>query len=117
MTALLSKCGTFPREVGKLFYADHTTLATWLLTVADTNGAKRELAVAAQAYQRGYVREDMIATLYFRLGDTERSIEWWTKSGESNGAQIVLLANKDLFAPLRKDPRIQAILKKAGAIK
>ncbi len=98
--------------------ADYTNLARWLLyAVSDTIGAKEQLSLATQAYQHEFVREDMIATLYFRLGDMERSIEWWAKSGESNGAQIVYLANAEEFAPLRKDPRVQAILKKAGAVK
>ena len=96
---------------------DHTDLATWLISRGDSAGARRELAVATQAYQHHYVREDFIATNYLKLGDVERSIEWWTKAGESNGAQIVILANDDTFAALRKDPRVQAILKKAGAIK
>lgn len=73
--------------------------------------------MAVQAYQREYVREDRIAILYFRMGDIERSVEWWTKSVEANGGQIVGLADGDAYAAMRKDPRIQTLLKKAGAIK
>jgi TolB-like protein/Tfp pilus assembly protein PilF len=97
--------------------ADHMTLSGWLLDRGDTASARQELAVTVQAYGREYVREDLIAEEYFRLGDMERSIAWWTKAVESNSSRVVLLANDDAFAALRKDPRIQAVLKKAGAIK
>ncbi|MEO7363107.1 MAG: hypothetical protein ABI120_22430 [Gemmatimonadaceae bacterium] len=91
--------------------------ARLLLNLGDTVSARQEMAKVADAYSREYIREDRIATTYYDIGDTERSIEWWAKAGNSNSSQIVLLANGEQFAKLRKDPRVQAILKKAGAIK
>ena len=61
-----------------------------------------------------YVREDYIASVYFRLGDVEQSIDWWRRAVESNGAQVIYLAKAPMFAGLRRDPRIQALLTKAG---
>jgi TolB-like protein/tRNA A-37 threonylcarbamoyl transferase component Bud32 len=96
---------------------DHTNLANALISYGDTVGARKELALAVEAYKREYVREDFIAGDYYRLGDRERAIEWWQKSADSNGSQIVVLANSEYWAEFRKDLRVQAILKKAGAIK
>ncbi len=70
------------------------------------------LAIAKSASE--YVREDLIATTFFRLGDIDKSVEWWAKSVESNGAQVIWLAHSYELAPLRKDPRVQALLAKAG---
>ena len=96
---------------------DHTQLARALISYGDTVGARQELALAIETYKHEYVREDFIAGNYYRLGDRERAIEWWEKSAASNGAQIVELANSDSWAEFRKEPRVQALLKKAGAIK
>ena len=85
-----------------------------LLTYGDTAGARQELATAVATSAHQYVREDVIASVYFRLGDTERSIAWWRRAVESNGAQVIWLAKDPEFAPLRKDPRVQALLVTAG---
>ena len=89
----------------------HIQFASTLWDMADTAGARQELAAALEAAKREYVREDIIATMYFRLGEREKSIAWWQKSGESGGSQIVWLATAKDFAPLRTDPRIQAVIK------
>ena len=88
--------------------------AMYLAQLGDTAGARNELRVAIEKSAHEYVREDEVATALFRLGDIERSIDWWRRSVESNGAQVIWLANHPEFARLRKDPRIQALLVKAG---
>ena len=93
---------------------EHVMAARALLTYGDTAGAQRELASAIAMSAREYVREDVVASVYFRLGDSERSIDWWRRAVESNGAQVIWLAKDPEFAPLRKDPRVQALLVKAG---
>ena len=95
----------------------HARLATRLATYGDRAGAERELEAALEASKHEYIREDEIATAYYRLGDREQSIAWWQKAVDSNGAQVLWLAYADEFAALRTDPRVQAMLKKAGAIK
>ena len=92
----------------------HVARAELLARFGDREGSKRELAIAIEKSAHEYVREDVIARTYFELGDTARSVEWWGRSVESNGAQVVRLAKDPRFAPLRKDPRIQALLLKAG---
>ena len=88
--------------------------AAHLAQLGDTAGARSELQVAIEKSAQEYVREDEIATALFRLGDIERSIDWWRRSVESNGSQVIWLAKDPEFARLRNDPRIQALLVKAG---
>ena len=51
-----------------------------------------------------YVREDAIALLYYRLGDIDRSIEWWRRGVESNGALVIDLAKDAEFARCERIP-------------
>lgn len=88
--------------------------ASLLARAGDTADARSLLAMAVAKSSREYVREDVIATAYFRLGDREKSIEWWTRSVDSNGSQVIWLAKAAGFAPLRQDPRVQALIAKAG---
>ncbi len=50
----------------------------------------------------------------FLLSDREKSIEWWARSVDSNGSQVIGLAKSPEYASLRKDPRVQALIAKAG---
>ena len=85
-----------------------------MLASGDTARARQELATVVAMSAHEYVREDAIASVYYRLGDIDRSIEWWRRAVESNGALVIDLAKDSEFAPLRKDPRVQALLTKAG---
>ena len=85
-----------------------------MLFSGDTARARQELATVVGMSAHEYVREDAIASLYYRLGDVDRSIEWWRRAVESNGSLVIDLAKDAEFAPLRKDPRVQALLVKAG---
>ena len=92
----------------------HAGRAMYLAQLGDTTGAHGELQVAIEKSAHEYVREDEVATAFFRLGDIERSIDWWRRSVESNGSQVIWLAKDPEFARLRNDPRIRALLVKAG---
>jgi len=85
-----------------------------LAHIGDKTNARKYLNMAIAKSAREYVREDVIAITYFRLGDIDQSIAWWARSVESNGAQVIWLATDPDFAPLRKDPRVKALLAKAG---
>ena len=88
---------------------------TEIYTTCNTLSLHDALPISAiEKSAHEYVREDAIATTYFRLGDIERSIDWWRRSVESHGSQVIWLAKDPEFAPLRKDTRIQALLAKAG---
>jgi tetratricopeptide (TPR) repeat protein len=85
-----------------------------MLFSGDTARARQELATIVGMSAHEYVREDAIASMYYRLGDIDQSIEWWRRAVESNGSQVIDLAKDAEYAPLRKDPRVQALLVKAG---
>ena len=93
---------------------DHANLAQLLLAYGDTAGARREVTIAAEKSAHEYVREDFVARVYFRLGDIERSIEWWRRAVASRSSQVIWLAQSPEAAPLRADPRVQTLLKSAG---
>lgn len=93
---------------------DHASLAQLLLTYGDTAGARREVAIAVEKRAHEYVREDLVARVYFRLGDIERSIEWWRRAVASRSSQVIWLAKSQEAAPLRADSRVQALLQSAG---
>jgi serine/threonine-protein kinase len=105
------------REPATTSGSAHANSAASLARLGDTVDARQELEAAIEKSTREYVREDAIATAYFHSGDVERSIDWWRRSVESNGSQVVWLAKAPEFAPLRKDPRVQALLIKAGILK
>ena len=88
--------------------------ARLLAFLGDVTGARASVARAVARSAKEYVREDVIAGTYYLLGDVDRSVEWWTRSVASNGAQVIWLAKSPAFALLRRDPRIQALLRKAG---
>ena len=92
----------------RLAYADAMLLA------GDTTRARQELATVVAMSAHEHVREDAIALFYFRVGDVERSIEWWRRAVESNGALVIDLAKDPEYASLRRDPRVQALLIDAG---
>ena len=93
---------------------DHVSAASVMLFYGDTVHAREELARAIEMSAHEHVREDAIAWLYFRIGDVDHSIEWWRRAVESNGALVIELAKAPEYATLRKDPRVQALLVKAG---
>jgi eukaryotic-like serine/threonine-protein kinase len=92
----------------RLGYADA------MLAYGDTTRARQEIATVVAMSAHEHVREDAIALFYYRLGDVDRSIEWWRRAVDSNGALVIELAKAPEFARLRKDPRVQALLVKAG---
>ena len=85
-----------------------------MLAYGDTTRARQELATVIAMSAHEHVREDAIALLYYRLGDVDRSIEWWRRGIESNGALVIDLAKDPAYARLREDPRVQALLAKRG---
>jgi hypothetical protein len=59
-----------------------------------------------------YVREDLIANAFMRLGDRESAIQWLVKGAASNVGGINFSLEDSLYAPIRSDPRIQAIIER-----
>ncbi len=89
-------------------------IARSLARVGDTVDAHALLTLAIEKSRHEYVREDVIAYTYSILGERDTAIEWWTRAVASNGAQVVWLATSPEFAALRTDPRVKALIAKAG---
>jgi serine/threonine-protein kinase len=87
-------------------------LALNLLGDRDTVGARDALKRAVERSRTEYVREDLVARAFMSLGDRERAIEWMVKGGASNVAGILNLESSPMWAPIRSDPRIQAVIKR-----
>jgi len=105
---------TIPAVEAGLSGRTHAELAQALLSYGDTVSARRELAAAVALSAREYVREDYIARVYFRLGDVERSIDWWRRAIASRSSQVIWLTRSAEAASLRTDARVQALLHDAG---
>ena len=50
-----------------------------------------------------------------QLGDGERAIQWWVKGAASNVSGLMRVSVDSLYAPIRSDPRIQAIMQRLKA--
>ena len=89
---------------------DLAYLALNLIVAGDTSGGREALRQALVRASTEYVREDLIANVFMRLGDRESAIQWMVKGAASNVGGIAFSLEDPLFAPIRSDPRIQAIL-------
>jgi TolB-like protein len=91
---------------------DLAYLALNLIIAGDTSGGREALRQALVRANTEYVREDLIANVFMRLGDRESAIQWLVKGVASNVGGIEFTLEDSLFAPIRSDPRIQAIIER-----
>jgi serine/threonine-protein kinase len=91
---------------------DLAYLAVNLIVAGDVSGGRDALRQALMRAHTEYVREDLIANAFMRLGDRERAIQWLVKGAGSNVGGIDFSLADSLFAPIRSDPRIQAIIER-----
>src|SRR5690349_13080306 len=89
---------------------DLAYLAVNLVVAGDVSGGREALRQALMRSNPEYVREDLIANAFMRLGDREPAIQWLVKGAASNVGGIDFSLEDSLFAPIRSDPRIQAII-------
>lgn len=61
-----------------------------------------------------YVSPIEIAQLYVRTGNKEKAFEWLDRAFAERTAPLVYLRTDPLYAPLRSDPRYQALLVRIG---
>jgi serine/threonine-protein kinase len=52
----------------------------------------------------------MVADLFLRLGDYDRTFEWLEKSYKERAIRLICAAVEPAFDPLRNDPRFQHLL-------
>ncbi len=91
---------------------DLAYLAVNLIVAGDVSGGREALRQALIHAKTEYVREDLIANAFMRLGERESAIQWLVKGVASNVGGIDFSLEDSLFAPIRSDPRIQAIIER-----
>jgi TolB-like protein len=91
---------------------DLAYLALNLISAGDASGGREALRQALMRANTEYVREDLIANAFMRLGDREPAIQWLAKGAASNVGGINFSLEDSLYAPIRSDPRIQAIIER-----
>ncbi|PYO91061.1 MAG: hypothetical protein DMD66_00690, partial [Gemmatimonadetes bacterium] len=91
---------------------DLAYLAFNLISAGDASGGREALRQALRRANTEYVREDLIANAFMRLGDRESAIQWLVKGAASNVGGINFSLADSLYAPIRSDPRIQAIIER-----
>jgi len=91
---------------------DLAYLALNLISAGDASGGREALRQALMRAKTEYVREDLIANVFMRLGDRESAIQWLVKGAASNVGGINFSLEDSLYAPIRSDPRIQAIIER-----
>jgi len=91
---------------------DLAYLALNLISAGDASGGREALRQALRRAHTEYVREDLIANAFMRLGDRESAIQWLVKGAASNVGGINFSLADSLYAPIRSDPRIQAIIER-----
>jgi hypothetical protein len=91
---------------------DLAYLAVNLIVAGDVSGGREALRQALMRSNTEYVREDLIANAFMRLGDRESAIKWLVKGAASNVGGIEFSLEDSLYAPIRSDPRIQALIQR-----
>lgn len=94
---------------------DFAYLALNLIVAGDTSDGRQALRQALARANTEYVREDLIANAFMRLGDREAAIQWLVKGAASNVGGIQFSLEDPLYAPIRSDQRIQAIIERLKA--
>ena len=87
------------------------------LAAAGRGAEARPLVLAAEAEaERGtrYVREDWTAMMWGYLGDNDRALQWYERADRSGSSGIGSLYWDLRDNPLRRDPRVLALAKRAG---
>src|SRR3954469_609821 len=89
---------------------DLAYLAVSLAALGDVSGGRDALRQALTRSKTEYVREDLIANAFMRLGDRQSAIQWLLKGAASNVGGIEFSLEDTLYAPIRSDPRIEALI-------
>jgi hypothetical protein len=88
---------------------DLAYLAVNLISAGDTSGGREAVRRAVVRAETEYVREDLIANAFMRLGERESAIEWLVKGAASNVGGLEYSLEESLYASIRPDPRVKAI--------
>jgi len=76
--------------------------------------ALQVLARLDQLAKTRYIPRNVQASVYLGLGQKELALDWLEKACDEHDAEVAFLKVDPEFAPLRSEPRFQALLKKVG---
>jgi hypothetical protein len=91
---------------------DLAYLAVNLIIAGDSSGGREALRQSLIHANTDYVREDLIANAFMRLGDRESAIQWLVKGAASNVGGLAFSIEDSLYAPIRSDPRILGLIER-----
>jgi serine/threonine-protein kinase len=89
-------------------------LAQALALAGDAAGARREVANLEAEARTRYVDGFWLAIAYAALGDRSRGLDWLERSLDAHSANAMTLTADPGLAPLRSDPRFEALARRAG---
>ncbi|MDB4877966.1 MAG: hypothetical protein JWM41_4412 [Gemmatimonadetes bacterium] len=71
-------------------------------------------AQAAAPGQKAYMREDDIALMHALIGDDAGAVQWYERALNAGSSGIGSLYWRTLRNPIRKDPRLMTLVRRAG---
>jgi adenylate cyclase len=84
------------------------------VSVGDTPTARRRLDRQVAYAHEHYVRPADIAAGYMALGEKETALRWLERGFRERDQTMISLDEDDYWAPLRGDPRFEAIRRRVG---
>ena len=92
----------------------HALRAAALSRLGKQAEAKREAELVELEARQHYLDERIPAGMYAAMGDIDRAIAWLERAFTSNAAILAYMNVDNRLAPLRSEPRFQAMLRRAG---
>ena len=102
-------------EVRKMLGPDmEFMLAGGMAAAGHKADALRLVAKYEALAQKTYVRPEIIAGVYVRLGDRDRAFVWLNKALQERSPYLLALKVDHQWDPIRSDPRFNALVKQVG---
>ncbi len=76
--------------------------------------ARTILTKVTKLHEQGTVPAAAVAILHGALGETDEAFAWLEKAYQERDPQLTYLKTGRRFAPLRKDPRFEALIRRVG---
>ncbi|MGH9955586.1 MAG: tetratricopeptide repeat protein [Pyrinomonadaceae bacterium] len=104
-------------QLGKL--SGGKLLATIGLAHASASAGKREeaegyLDALLKLSKQGFGSPSQIAVIYIALGDNDKAFAWLDEADKIRDLNVVRVKHDPRFAPLRSDPRFDALVRRIG---
>jgi predicted Zn-dependent protease len=80
----------------------------------DADAARSALKQVADATDSGGSHDALLAQIHASLGDTESAVAALQRAAENREAELIYLNVRPVYAPLREDARVKALLARVG---